>query len=199
MSTLAGNSTILLLAAIAGAIVMISTMVLIGTRRIYVDKETKEVTEIDFPLLGKMKTQSPALFLVAVGFMLTAYAVYQDATLWSKSMTETTPGTLEGEIELNGAHATVLVLAVPSQYENVRQTSGKFTIPVPLLPSTNYQVSYQVDQHIFAVPVDFSNNVLQAQPFNYTPPQSPDEPPQNLQIQRQGVSDEELKNLGISH
>ena len=81
MSTPEGNSIILLLAAVAGAIVMISTMVLIGMRRIYVDKETKEVTEIDFPLLGKMKTQSPALFLIAVGLMLTGYAVYQDATL----------------------------------------------------------------------------------------------------------------------
>ena len=83
MSTPEGNSIILLLAAVAGAIVMISTMVLIGMRRIYVDKETKEVTEIDFPLLGKMKTQSPALFLIAVGFMLTGYAVYQGATLWT--------------------------------------------------------------------------------------------------------------------
>jgi hypothetical protein len=32
MSTLAGNSTILLLAAVSGAIVMISTMMLIGTK-----------------------------------------------------------------------------------------------------------------------------------------------------------------------
>lgn len=199
MSTPEGNSIILLLAAVAGAIVMISTMVLIGMRRIYVDKETKEVTEIDFPLLGKMKTQSPALFLIAVGFMLTGYAVYQDATLWSKSMTETTPGTLEGEIELDGSNATVLVLAVPSQYENARQSSGKFSIPVPLLPSTNYQVRYEVDQQVFPVQVDFSNNRIQAQPFHYTRPQAPDELPQNLQIQRKGISDEDLKNLDLSH
>jgi hypothetical protein len=194
-----GHSMILILAAVSGAIVMISTMLLIGLRRIYVDKETKEVTEIDFPLLGKMKTQSPALFLVAVGFMLTGYAVYQDATLWAKSMNATTPGTLDGEIELDGANATVLVLAVPSEYQNARQSSGKFSIPVPVLPNTNYQVKYEVDQQVFPVQTDFTSNHIQAHPFHYMHSQGPDELPQDLQVQRKGISDEELKKLGLSH
>ena len=199
MSTPEGNSIILLLAAVAGAIVMISTMVLIGMRRIYVDKETKEVTEIDFPLLGKMKTQSPALFLIAVGFMLTGYAVYQDATLWSKSMTETTPGTLEGEIESMGRTQRCWFWQFLRNMRTLDRGSGKFSIPVPLLPSTNYQVRYEVDQQVFPVQVDFSNNRIQAQPFHYTRPQVPDELPQNLQIQRKGISDEDLKNLDLSH
>lgn len=193
-----GHSIILILAAVAGAIVMISTMLLIGLRRIYVDKVTKEVTEIELPLLGKMKTQSPALFLVAVGFMLTAYAVYQDATLRAKAMKETTPGTLDGEIELDGANATVLVLAVPSEYQSVRQSSGKFSLPVELLPGTDYQVKYEVDQQVFPVQTEFSNNHIQAHPFHYMHSQAPDELPQDLPVQRKGVSDEELTRLGVS-
>ena len=92
----------------------------------------------------------------------------------------------------------MLVLAVPSQYENARQSSGKFSIPVPLLPSTNYQVRYEVDQQVFPVQVDFSNNRIQAQPFHYTRPQVPEDLPQNLQIP-EGISDEDLKNLDLSH
>jgi hypothetical protein len=38
------------------------------------------------------------------------------------------------------AKATVLVLAVPSQYENARQSSGKFSLAVQLLPNSDYQV-----------------------------------------------------------
>jgi hypothetical protein len=206
MPTVQEHSVVLLLAAISGAIVMLSTMLLIGLRRIYVNEQTKQVTEIEFPLLGKMKTQSPALFLVAVGFMLLGYAVYQDATLRnqdatlrSQAMIKITPGTLDGEIDMDGANATVLVLAVPSQYQNARQSSGKFSIPVPLLPDTDYQVRYEVDQQVFPVQTDFANNHIQAHPFHYVHSQAHDELPTNLQVVRKDVSDEELKKLGLTH
>jgi hypothetical protein len=191
MSTPGGHSIIFLIAAIAGAIVMISTMCLIGLRRIYVDRETNTPTEFEFPLLGKMKTQSPALFLVAAGFMLTGYAVYQEAGLRKDSLTAVTPGTLEGEIDLNGASATVLVLSLPGQYQNPRETSGPFKIQVPLIPGADYQVKYEVDQHIFPVQADFSNGTIKTVPFKYTPPQ-------RLDVQAiKDVSDEELKHLAL--
>lgn len=199
MATPADHSIILVLTAVSGAVVLLATMLLIGMRRIYIDKETNQPTEFEFPLLGKMKTQTPALFLIAMGGMLSAYSSYQAAELWKQSITATVPGTLDGEIQLDGAKATVLVLAVPSQYENARQSSGKFSLPVQLLPNSDYQVKYEVDQHVFPVQTDFSNNRIQAHPFHYVHSTGPDELPPDLQTQKEGLSDAELKKLGIAN
>jgi hypothetical protein len=199
MATPADHSIILVLTAVSGAVVLLATMILIGMRRIYIDKETNQPTEFEFPLLGKMKTQTPALFLIAVGGMLSAYSSYQAADLWKQSITATVPGTLDGEIQLDGAKATVLVLAVPSQYENARQSSGKFSLALQLLPNADYQVKYEVDQQVFPVQTDFSNNHIEAHPFHYMHSTGPDELPLNVQTQKEGLSDAELKKLGITN
>jgi len=199
MATPADHSIILVLTAVSGAVILFATMLLIAMRRIYVDKETNQATEFDFPLLGKIKTQTPALFLVAVGGMLSAYSSYQAAELWKQSIISTIPGTLDGEIQLDGAKATVLVLAVPSQYENARQSSGKFSLPVQLLPNSDYQVKYEVDQQVFPVQTEISANHIQAHPFHYVHSSGPDELPPDLQTQKEGLSDAELKKLRIAN
>lgn len=199
MATPADHSLILVLTAVSGAVVLLATMLLIAMRRIYIDKETNQPTEFDFPLLGKMKTQTPALFLIAVGGILSAYSSYQAAELWKQSITATVPGTIDGEVELDGAKATVLVLAVPTQYENARQSSGTFSLPVQLLPNSEYQVKYEVDQQVFPVQTESSNNHIRAHPFHYLHSTGPDELPPDLQKQKEGLSDDELKKLGIAH
>jgi hypothetical protein len=197
MATPADHSIILLLTAISGAVVLLGTMLLIGMRRIYIDKETNQPTEFEFPLLGKMKTQTPALFLIAVGCMLSAYSGYQAAALSKQSVSATVPGTLDGEIQLDGAKATVLVLAVPSQYQHARQSSGKFSLALQLLPNSDYQVKYEVDQYVFPVQADFSNNHIRAHPFHYMHSTGSDELPLDVQTQKEGLSDAELKKLDI--
>jgi hypothetical protein len=199
MATPADHSLILVLTAVSGAVVLLTTMLLIAMRRIYIDKETNQPTEFDFPLLGKMKTQTPALFLIAVGGILSAYSSYEAAELWKESIMATVPGTLDGEVQLDGAKATVLVLAVPTQYENARQSSGKFSLPVRLLPNSDYQVKYEVDQQVFPVQTEFSNNRIRAYPFHYIHSTGPDELPSDLNTQREGLSDDEVKTLGIHH
>jgi len=193
MPTIAGHSAILLIAAISGAAVLISTMLLVGMRRIYIDSQTNSPTEFEFPLLGKLKTQSPALFLVAAGLMLTSYAVYQDAALRKDSLTAVIPGTLEGNIDLQGTTADVLVITLPGQYQSQRQSSGTFKIPVPLIPGADYQVVYEVNRHIFPVHSEYSNGNIKADAFAYTAPQKLDIQPVK------DVSDEELKKLGVSN
>ena len=199
MATPADHSVILVLTAVSGALVLLATMLLIATRRIYIDKATNQPTEVEFPILGKMKTQSPALFLVAVGGVLCAYSSFQAAELWKRSTTAIVPGSIEGDLQLDGANATVFVLALPSQYRNTRQVSGKFNFAVPLLPDTDYQVSYEVDQQVFPQEIDQLNNHIQVHPFHYVHSTRPDELPAGIQTQKEGLSDAELKKLHIAN
>jgi len=182
-----GSQTyILVTAELAGVVLLISTMLLIGMRRIYIDSQTKQPTEFEIPLVGKVKTQAPALVLIAAGVLLIAYAVRE-----SKSPT-IQPGTLEGDLELGNAQATVLVLTIPAPYQNSREVSGKFSLAVPLIPGADYQVKYEIDRRIFPVDSEVKNGVIEAQPFTYQPPAS-----LNVQAEKD-VSDEELQKLHIN-
>jgi hypothetical protein len=123
-------------AELAGFVLLLSTMILLGMRRIYIDSQTKEPTEFEIPLIGKVKTQAPVLFLIAAGVGLIAYSVRESKVPTIQS------GTLTGDVDLRGAKATVLVLAIPTQYQDSREVSGPFSIPVPLIPAA--QIPRQV-------------------------------------------------------
>ena len=45
--------------------------------KIYIDKATNAPLEVDMPFVGKMKTNYPALFFVAVGALIAAYSLKQ--------------------------------------------------------------------------------------------------------------------------
>lgn len=44
------------------------------TQKIYIDTNTKQQTQIDIPMVGKMKTNYPALIFVFLGIFLAVYA-----------------------------------------------------------------------------------------------------------------------------
>jgi len=181
------HSIILLVAEAAGVILLVGTMLLIGLRRVYIDSETKQPTEFEIPLVGKVKTQAPALVLVLAGVLLIGYAVHEDQGPIIQQ------GSLAGTIDLQGASATVLVLAVPAPYQNPRESSGPFSINVPLLPgNVDYQVKYEVDQHIFPVSSVFANGEIKADPFVYSQPAPAAAQP------IKDISDDDLKKLHIN-
>jgi hypothetical protein len=180
------QSYIFATAELAGVVLLVSTMLLIGMRRIYIDSQTKEPTEFEIPLIGKVKTQAPALVLIAAGVFLIVYAIHESkapSIQW---------GTLKGEVDLGGASATVLVLAIPDKYQYSQEVSGPFSISVPLIPGANYQVKYEVDRHIWQVDSSVLNGVITTDKFTYQPPVPLDVQPVK------DISDEELKKLRIN-
>jgi hypothetical protein len=182
------NSIILLIAELAGVVLLVGTMLLLGLRRIYIDSETKEPIEFEIPFIGKMKMQAPALFLVAAGVMLIGYAVHEDPQAAIVQQ-----GTLAGSVDLQGANATILLLALPTPYVVSRETTGPYSIPVPLLPGvTDYQVQYEVDGHVFPKAATFANGRVTVEPFTYMPPA-----PVNVQPVKD-ISDAELQKLKIN-
>ncbi len=181
------NSVILITAEVAGFVLLVSTMLLIGLRRIYIDSETKEPIEFEIPVIGKLKTQTPALFLIAAGVLLICYAVYENP-----KGPNLQHGTVDGSIDLQGESATVLVLALPAPYQKSLETSGQYSSPVPLLPGvTDYQVKYEVNRHVFPVNAKFANGRITVDPFTYTPAA-----PINVQPIK-AISDAELQSLKI--
>jgi hypothetical protein len=64
--------------SLAGLIMVAGGIWLLYKQKIYIDRETKEVTEIDTPV-GKFKTNVPALVLFALGFVPLIYPIVQSA------------------------------------------------------------------------------------------------------------------------
>jgi hypothetical protein len=62
------------LCSVAGFVMVIGGIWLIYKQKIYIDRESKQVTEIDTPI-GKFKTNLPALVLFALGFVPLIYPI----------------------------------------------------------------------------------------------------------------------------
>lgn len=66
---------LLYLCSFAGLIMVAGGIFLIYKEKIYIDRETKEVTEVETPI-GKFKTNAPALVLFVLGFFPLVYPIY---------------------------------------------------------------------------------------------------------------------------
>lgn len=65
-----------LLCSLAGFIMVAGGIWLIYKQKIYIDRESKQVTEIETPM-GKFKTNVPALVLFALGFFPLVFPIYR--------------------------------------------------------------------------------------------------------------------------
>jgi hypothetical protein len=66
------------LSSLAGLIMVAGGIWLLYKQKIYIDKESNQVTEIETPL-GKFKTNVPALVLFALGFVPLIYPIVQSS------------------------------------------------------------------------------------------------------------------------
>lgn len=177
------RSLLLGVSAAAGCFLLISTMVLVGMRRIYIDKETKQPIEFEFPIIGKVKSQTPALFLIAAGVLLVLYPIGKAGTGHA---------VIDGEFSAQGSSVSVSVLALPQQFEASLDAAGKFTMTVPLVPDGNYRIKYEVDRQIVAEQAGtLVNNHITLTPVQYVPP------PAVAVNAIKEVPDDVLKKVGI--
>ena len=121
------------LCSLAGLIMVAGGIWLLYKQKIYIDRETKEVTEIDTPV-GKFKTNVPALVLFALGFVPLIYPIVQSAKVAK-------------EIEIRG---NVRGNAFPVQvYAVIRSDSllgpRDFILRVPIVKQDgdDYKIVYQ--------------------------------------------------------
>lgn len=149
------------LCSLAGLVMVVGGIWLLYRQKIYIDTQSKEVTEIETPV-GKFRTNVPALVLFALGFIPLIYPMVQLAGLTKQVI-------IRGNVKAN-THP-VLIYAV-SDSDSLLQ-DGEFSIPVPVLKKTgDYKVVYVVGNTLAEDTVDLkkaSKGELQLQPREINP------------------------------
>src|SRR5216684_986553 len=110
----ASNVWLLFVSQGAGFALLVSVVFLLYKRRIYLNAVTKMPIEVEMPILGKLKSQSPVIVIIFIGAALVLYPIY---------MARTELGTVEGSIHTSGKSVTVTVVAQP-RFQETLHTSG---------------------------------------------------------------------------
>ncbi|MDI3290924.1 hypothetical protein [Polyangium sp. 15x6] len=109
------------LSSFSGAIMVIGGIVMLYKQKIYIDRETKQVAEVQTPV-GTFKTNIPALTLFALGFVPLIYPIWRNAEL-------SRPLRIQGAVQYD--NTSIDVYAVVNT-ETIRGGS-KFRLVVPSL------------------------------------------------------------------
>jgi len=121
------------LSSFAGLVMVVGGIWLLYKQKIYIDKESKQVMEIELPI-GKFKTNLPALGLFALGFVPLIYPMTQCSDMRSQLH-------LKGSVD--GDAFPVQVYAVV-RTDSLNQP-GNFNLRVPLESvDRDYKVLYVV-------------------------------------------------------
>lgn len=132
------------LSSFAGLVMVVGGIWLLYSQKIYIDSQSKEVTEIEIPFMGKLRTNTPALALFALGFIPLIYPMFQLAGMAKEVK-------IRGNVKAN-AHP-ILVYAVANS-DSVTQ-DGPFSIRVPVLGNAgDYKILYLVGNKTEQVIVD---------------------------------------------
>ena len=122
------------LSSLAGLVMVVGGIWLLYKQKIYIDSESKQITEIETPI-GKFRTNIPALILFALGFIPLIYPIIKSA-----EMTEQV--NIKGKIISNQYPVQVYaVIKSDSVLEN-----RDFSLQVPVLKnlSNEYKIIYLV-------------------------------------------------------
>lgn len=106
------------LCSLFGGCIIVGAIWLLYQRKIYIDSQTGQPTQVEFPFLGKIKTQSPVLLLFALGVFLLVYPVQK----WPQQYK-----TFEGKVNSNLQPVNILAVCKTG----LTGGDGSFEIAVP--------------------------------------------------------------------
>jgi hypothetical protein len=183
------NNTLLIITQVAGIFLLLSTVVLLFFRRIYLDATTKEPIKFTLPVVGEISSQAPVIVLILIAAFMVVYPI-----------TRSGPDrvTLHGHIQTEGRHVSAIVVAVPDYQFGQDADSDDFSLKIPLLSTdATYRVMFIIDKQV----VDdqaaaMKNGHIELRPVRWIPP--PRGPEDRIAVKKD-VSDAELKKLSISN
>lgn len=114
--------TLYYLSSFAGFIMIAGGIWLLYKQKIYFDKESNQITEIETPI-GKFKTNIPALALFIVGFIPLIYPIWQISSLPQIEQVK-----LIGKVTASDYPVLVYAVIVSESLQNDRE----FSIQVPV-------------------------------------------------------------------
>ena len=177
------QNVLLLLSQVSGTALLISVVWLLAKRVIYLDRETKQPIEFEFPVLGKIKSQNPVLAMVLVAAGLIVYPI---------TASRTDQVTVDGNVWTDGKPVTVTIVPMPLLQQTF-QSSSPVKMQVPVLPDVNYRALFSVDRRIESdTAVDLEQRKLPDFRYTSSTTLAPQVAP------RREVDDAELQRLGIN-
>jgi hypothetical protein len=137
-------------------------------QKLYIDSTTNEPTEVSLPIVGKMKTNYPALIFVIIGFvsMYPVYTMYQAASeekedYLIKGRLEVASPVTTGESHGNAANpdfSTSTIVPFPSDVSNPHmERSGVFSLTIKVPRGKTFEEQVQSLQ--FNGPPDFIGSI----------------------------------------
>src|SRR5579875_402063 len=129
----------------AGLVMIAGGIWLLYKEKIYIDKETKQVTAIETPV-GKFKTNAPALMLFALGFVPLIYPLFQV----SGAIREIR---IHGHVQTDSHPLMVYAVAASDSVP----AGGDFSVNLPLLKnSKDCKILYVVENVITSKEVELT-------------------------------------------
>lgn len=121
------------LCSIAGLVMVVGGIWLIYKEKIIIDKETKQVIEVEIPFFGKIKTNIPALALFIFGFAGLIYPIIQSRGFAQQLR-------ITGDVETDTFPMTIYAIVELDTLQNNR----RFSLTVPFLKEVTkeYRVLY---------------------------------------------------------
>jgi hypothetical protein len=118
------NQILFIITQFSGILLLLSTVILLFFRRVYLDSSTKEPIAFTLPLIGKISTQAPVIVLILVSTFMVVYPI-------SRSGPDRV--NLHGHIETGGTHVSAIVVAVPDYQFGQDAASDDYSL-VPVQP-----------------------------------------------------------------
>jgi hypothetical protein len=183
------QNTLLIITQVAGIFLLLSTMVLLFFRRIYLDATTKTPIQFKLPVLGEISTQAPVIVLILIAASMVMYPI-------TRSGPDRVP--VHGHIEAEGKHVSAIIVAVPDYQFGQDATSGDFKLKIPLLSTdATYRVMFIVDKRVIDDQIALvENGQIELKPVRWSPPPASAE--DNIAPKKE-VSDAELKALSLTN
>jgi hypothetical protein len=135
---------LLLFAQAAGALLVVGMLSLLWKGRVYLDAKGEPIS-FEFPVIGKIKTQSPVIAMVLIGAGMVLYPISRAAPPpcpgTSRDVTVMTP--------IDTQEKTVNVYLVAEEW--VAESKNTFPIKLTVVPGdAEYTALYEVDRHIWS-------------------------------------------------
>ncbi|HEY6393492.1 MAG TPA: hypothetical protein VIX89_19570 [Bryobacteraceae bacterium] len=181
------NGVLLIVTQMAGILLLLSTVFLLFSRRIYLDSTTKQPIKFKLPVIGEISTQAPVIVLILIAAFMVVYPI---------SRSGPARASLHGHIETAGKHVSAIVVAIPDYQFGQEAESDDFNLKIPLLSTeATYRVMFIVDKQVIDDPYALlKNGRIELKPVRWNPPPSS---PEDAIAAKKEVSDEELKALSI--
>lgn len=141
-----------MMAMLLAGLMMILGFIALLSSKIYVSDDTHSPTEFEVPILGKLKTNYPALVFAIVGFALAAYAMNtEQLDQWKISGRLLPPADASGPIDWKSGHIEL----TPVLQRAFLDDFGRFDVYVNLKHGINFEDYIQT--------IDYSNGPVSVQ------------------------------------